>query len=240
MKAMLLAAGRGERMRPLTDSTPKPLLPAGGHRLIDYPLHALAAAGVDEVVVNLSWHGEMIRDYAGDGGRYGLTLRYSEEGPVPLETGGGIHRALGMLGEDPFLLVNGDVWTDLPLESLRLPAGSLADLVLVANPAHHPEGDFALAGQGRIVADGPRLTYSGIAILDPALFAGCAPGRFPLKPLLDRARDAGRLTGTPWTGHWLDIGTANRLAALDRDLCSGRLRHPALAAREARVGAPEG
>jgi MurNAc alpha-1-phosphate uridylyltransferase len=240
MKAMLLAAGRGERMRPLTDSLPKPLLSAGGHRLIDYPLHALARAGVDEVVINLSWHGGMIRDYVGDGRRYGLALQYSEEGPVPLETGGGIHRALGMLGADPFLLVNGDVWTDLPLASLRLSPGSLAELALVANPAHNPGGDFALNAQGRIVAQGPRLTYSGIAILDPALFAGCVPGRFTLKPLLDRALAAGRLTGVPWSGHWLDIGTPERLAVLDRDLCSGRLRHPALASAGARFAAPEG
>jgi len=240
MKAMLLAAGRGDRMRPLTDSTPKPLLAAGGHRLIDYPLHALARAGVGEVIINLSWHGEMIRAYAGDGGRYGLALHYSEEGPVPLETGGGIHRALAMLGGDAFLLVNGDVWTDLPLESLQLPSGSLAQLVLVANPAHHPDGDFALDADGRIVAGGPRFTYSGIAIIDPGLFAGCEPGRFPLKPLLDRARTAGRLTGTLWTGHWLDIGTPERLAALDRDLRSGRLRHPALAAAGARNDAAEG
>jgi MurNAc alpha-1-phosphate uridylyltransferase len=240
MKAMLLAAGRGERMRPLTDSVPKPLLVAGGHRLIDYPLHALARAGVGDVIINLSWHGEMIRAYAGDGHRYGLALRYSEEGPVPLETGGGIHRALGMLGTAAFLLVNGDVWTDLPLESLQRPPGSLAHLVLVDNPAHNPGGDFALDSSGRVVADGRRLTYSGIAILDPALFAGCQAGRFPLKPLLDRAMEAGLLTGTRWTGSWLDVGTPERLAALDRDLRSGRLRHPALAVAGARFDAGGG
>jgi MurNAc alpha-1-phosphate uridylyltransferase len=145
-----------------------------------------------------------------------------------------------MLGAAPFLLVNGDVWTDMPLDSLRLSPGSLAQLVLVANPAHNAGGDFALDAQGRIVAAGPRLTYSGIAILDPALFAGCVPGRFPLKPLFDRALAAGRLTGVPWNGHWLDIGTPERLAVLDRDLCSGRLRHPALAAAAARFAPPEG
>lgn len=239
MKAMLLAAGRGERMRPLTDSTPKPLLVAGGHRLIDYPLRALARAGIREVVINLSWHGEMIREHAGDGGRYGLALRYSEEGPVPLEAGGGIHRALELLGPDAFLLVNGDVWTDFPLEVLELPAGSLAHLVLVPNPEHHRSGDFALDARGRIVAEGERLTYSGIAILHPGLFRGCEPGKFPLKPLLDRALSAGRLTGTQFDGHWLDVGTPARLAALDRDLASGRLRHPALPADRARNAVPE-
>jgi MurNAc alpha-1-phosphate uridylyltransferase len=235
MKAMLLAAGRGERMRPLTDVTPKPLLAAGGHALIDYPLHALAQAGVDEVVINLAWHGEMIRAYTGDGRRYGLTLHYSEEGPVPLETGGGIFCALPKLGADAFLLVNGDVWTDLPLESLQMPSASLAHLVLVANPGHNPGGDFALDVHGRVVATGQRLTYSGIAVIHPGLFAGCQPGRFPLKPLLDAALAQGRLTGVRWDGNWLDIGTPERLAALDRDLQSGRLRHPALAPARTRA-----
>jgi MurNAc alpha-1-phosphate uridylyltransferase len=239
MIAMLLAAGRGERMRPLTDVTPKPLLVAGGHALLDYHLHALARAGVREVVINLSWRGEMIREHAGGGERYGLVLRYSEEGLVPFETGGGIHRALEMLGPGPFLLVNGDVWTDLPLGSLELPSGSLAHLVLVANPEHNRNGDFALDARGRIVSEGPRLTYSGIGVIDPGLFADCEPGRFPLKPLLDRAQAQGRLTGMQWRGSWLDIGTPGRLAALDRDLRSGRLQHPALAAAGARSSAVE-
>jgi MurNAc alpha-1-phosphate uridylyltransferase len=235
MKAMLLAAGRGERMRPLTDAMPKPLLAAGGHPLIDYPLHALARAGIREVVINLSWHGDQIRAYAGDGGRYGLALHYSEEGPVPLETGGGIFRALPGLGGDAFLLVNGDVWTDLPLESLQLPSGSLAHLVLVDNPRHHPGGDFALDERGRVVAAGQRLTYSGIAVIHPDLFANCRPGRFPLKPLLDTALAQGRLTGVRFGGCWLDVGTPERLAALDRDLRAGRLRHPALAVGQTRA-----
>jgi MurNAc alpha-1-phosphate uridylyltransferase len=239
MIAMLLAAGRGERMRPLTDVVPKPLLAAGGHPLLDYHLRALARAGIHEVVINLSWRGDMIREYAGGGERYGLVLRYSEEGEVPFETGGGIHRALHMLGAGPFLLVNGDVWTDLPLESLELPSGSLAHLVLVANPEHNRIGDFALDAGGRIVSEGPRLTYSGIAVIDPGLFADCEPGRFPLKPLLDRALAQARLTGMQWRGSWLDIGTPGRLAALDRDLRSGRLRHPALAAAGARINGGE-
>jgi MurNAc alpha-1-phosphate uridylyltransferase len=227
MKAMLLAAGRGERMRPLTDDTPKPLLQAGGLPLIDYPLRALALAGIREVVVNLSWQAAKLRAHLGDGSRFGLALQFSEEGPVPLETGGGIFHALDRLGPGPFVLVNGDVWTDFPLESLALPADALAHLVLVPNPAQHPAGDFWLQEDGRIGDSGERGTYSGVAVLAPALFAGCSPGRFPLKPLLDRAREAGRLSGEFWRGHWYDVGTPERLAALDGALRSGAVTHPA-------------
>jgi len=228
MRAIVLAAGRGERMRPLTDGVPKPLLEVGGRALIEYHLHALAAAGVRQVVVNLSWLGERIRAVLGDGSGYGLQISYSEEGPVPLETGGGIERALPLLGEGAFLVVNGDVWTDQSFAALEAPPDSLAHLLLVANPAHHPRGDFALGPDGRIGREGDRLTYAGIGLIDPALFAGCAPGRFPLKPLLDRALEAGRLTGQRLEGHWIDVGTPARLAELDARLRSGSLRHPSL------------
>lgn len=228
MKAMLLAAGRGERMRPLTDHTAKPLLAAGGRALIDYHLFALQHAGVRSVVVNLSWQAAKLRARLGDGARFGLELRFSEEGPVPLETGGGIHRALPWLGPGAFLVVNADVWTDFPLGSLALPAGSLAHLVLVPNPGHHPGGDFALGEDGRIADAGTKLTYSGIGIFDPEFFAGCQAGRFPLKPLLDRAREGGRLSGEPWTGRWFDVGTPERLAALDGALRAGEFFHPAV------------
>jgi MurNAc alpha-1-phosphate uridylyltransferase len=224
---MLLAAGRGERMRPLTDDVPKPLLQAGGVALIDFHLLALARAGIREVVVNLSWQAAKLRAHLGDGSRFGLALQVSEEGPVPLETGGGIFRALDLLGREPFVLANGDVWTDFPLESLSLPAEMLAHLVLVPNPAQHPAGDFWLQDGGRIGHSGERGTYSGVAVLSPALFEGCGPGRFPLKPLLDRAREAGRLSGEFWRGHWYDVGTPERLAALDRALRSGAMTHPA-------------
>ena len=234
MKAMVLAAGRGERMRPLTDGCPKPLLRAGGHALIEYHLHALAAAGVSEAVINLSWQGHLIREFLGDGRRFGLLLRYSEEGPVPLETGGGIHRALALLGPAPFLVLNADVWTDHPLGGLALPEASLAHLVLVPNPAQHPAGDFALGAGGRIVADGACLTYAGIGVFAPELFGGCRPGRFPLKPLLDRALAAGRLTGTAWHGCWFDVGTPLRLEQLDRQLRLGEIRHPVLGSQAAR------
>jgi len=230
MKAMLLAAGRGERMRPLTDDTPKPLLEAGGRALIDYHLYALRRAGVTAVVVNLSWHAGKLRTHLAAAARLGLELHFSDEGPVPLETGGGIHRALPWLGPDAFLVVNADVWSDFPLETLTLPAGSLAHLVLVPNPGHHPGGDFALRDDGIIGETGPRLTYSGMGVFHPALFEGCAAGRFPLKPLLDRARSAGRLSGQAWEGNWFDVGTPLRLEALDHALRAGELRHPAVPA----------
>ena len=218
MKAMLLAAGRGERMRPLTDRCPKPLLPVRGQPLIAWHLRALARSGVHEVVINLSWLGAMIREALGTGEAHGVHIHYSDEGEPPLETGGGIFRALPLLGAEPFLLVNGDVFTDVDLAGLRLPAGSLAHLVLVPNPPHNPRGDFDLQG-GRIgEAPADRLTYSGVGLLDPALLAGAAPGRFPLLPWLQKARSAGRLTGQRHDGYWLDVGTPERLHDLERHL----------------------
>jgi len=217
-RAIVLAAGRGERMRPLTDTTPKPLLQAGGRPLIEYHLHDLAAAGITEVVVNLAWLGAQLRAALGDGARFGLTIHYSDEGPEALETGGGIFRALRWLGPEPFLVVNGDIYSDYPLGRLRLEAGLLGKLVLVPNPEQHPRGDFHLAASGLITAGDPRHTYSGIGIYHPDLFAGCTDGRFPLKPLLDRAIEAGRLGGELHAGHWTDVGTPQRLAALDQYL----------------------
>jgi MurNAc alpha-1-phosphate uridylyltransferase len=228
MKAMILAAGRGERMRPFSDRVPKPLLEAGGHRLIEYHLAALARAGVRDVVVNLSWLGERIREALGKGDRHGLSITYSEEGPIPLGTGGGLHRALPMLDGNPFLVVNGDVWTDLPFEGLRCPDGSLGHLVLVSNPEHHPQGDFGLETGGRVSMAPARLTFAGVSVLHPALFEDCRPGSYPLKPLLDRALAAGRLSGQRHAGSWSDVGTPERLAALDADLRLGRIRHPVL------------
>jgi MurNAc alpha-1-phosphate uridylyltransferase len=217
MKAMILAAGRGERMRPLTDRLPKPLLEAGGHRLIEYHLASLQRHGIAEVVINLSWLGERIREALGDGGRHGLAIRYSDEGPVAFGTGGGLLAALPLLGAEPFLVINGDVWTDLPLAAVERPPESLAHLVLVPNPPHNPDGDLGLG-----------WTYSGVSVLDPRLFAGCEPGAFPLKPLLERAQAAGRLTSQRHAGAWTDVGTPERLAALDAELRLGKVRHPVL------------
>jgi MurNAc alpha-1-phosphate uridylyltransferase len=225
---MILAAGRGERMRPLTEKLPKPLLEVGGHRLIEYHLASLVDLSVRDVVVNLSWHGDRIREAFGDGSEHGVSIRYSEEGPEPLGTGGGLFAALPLLGDAPFLVVNGDVWTDFPLRSLKAPDASLAHLVLVDNPEHHPGGDFGLDGGGRATAGPSKLTFSGVSMLDPRLFDGCEPGIFALKPLLDAALAQGRLSGQRHGGAWRDVGTPARLAALDADLRLGRAKHPVL------------
>jgi len=222
MKVMLLAAGRGERMRPLTDACPKPLLPVAGKPLIQWHLERLAAAGFREVVINLSWLGEQIAAALGDGASHGVRIQYSREPWPALETGGGIHNALPLLGPNPFLLVNGDVHADVDLGRLRLAQGDVGQLVLVPNPEHNPRGDFWLDQAGRIVpqptAGASRMTYSGIAVLSPELFAGASPGRFPLLPLLQRALDAGRLGGQRHAGRWIDVGTPERLASLDAEL----------------------
>lgn len=214
MKAMILAAGRGERMRPLTDTTPKPLLQVGGQPLIEYHLQSLAHAGVREVVVNVSWLGQQLKDFLGDGSRWGLRLHISDEGPEALETGGGIFHALPLLGPGPFLVVNGDIWTDFPFGRLGLATGDLAHLVLVPNPEFHPQGDFGLQGD-RLVREAPtRHTFSGIAVYRPEFFAGCRPGKFPLLPLLLRAAEQKVLSGELYTGPWSDIGTPQRLERL--------------------------
>ena len=209
---MILAAGRGQRLRPLTDHVPKPLLQVGGETLLGRHLSALAGAGASLVVVNTAWHGAMIRRLIGSGRHFGVQVQYSDEGDTALETGGGIFRALPLLGEDPFMLVNGDVWTDLDPATLVAPdAGDLAMLVLVDNPPHHRDGDFGL-GRGRVQLTGEKLTYSGIAVLSPQLFAGCADGVFPLGPLLRDAIAAGRVRGVHYLGSWFDTGTPDGLA----------------------------
>lgn len=213
---MLLAAGRGERLRPITDSLPKPLVAVAGRPLIVYHLEALARAGITDVVINLSWLGEKIRAALGDGERHGVRITYSEEGPVPLETGGGIHRALPLLGPGPFLVVNSDVWTDMDFSRvLTLEEGAAARLQLAPNPPHHPRGDFGLEGDFVVQSEAHRFTYTGIGVYRPELFEGCAPGKFPLLPLLERAIAARRLRGEVYRGEWLDIGSPDRLAWLD-------------------------
>lgn len=216
MKAMILAAGRGERMRPLTDTVPKPLLEAGGHCLIEYHLRALALGGITEIVVNHAHLGAQIETRLGDGARYGVRIIYSPEGETGLETGGGILRALPLLGAAPFAVVNADIWTDYPYAHLPHAPEGAAHLVLVPNPAHHPAGDFVLA-DGRVGnAAVPRHTYSGIGVYRRDFFADCVPGAFPLAPLLRAAADRGTVSGELYTGSWMDIGTPERLAELDR------------------------
>jgi N-acetyl-alpha-D-muramate 1-phosphate uridylyltransferase len=214
LHAMLLAAGRGERMRPLTDTVPKPLLTVRGKPLIVWHLERLARLGVKQVVINLAWLGEQIRAALGDGERWRLQIHYSDEGAAALETGGGIFQALPWLGPQPFLVVNADVYSDLDFGVLRIAPEALAHLVLVANPMHHPHGDFALVN-GRVQQDGgARWTYSGIGLYRPELFAGCSAGKFPLLPLLRRAIASQRLHGQVFEGAWNDVGSVERLAAL--------------------------
>ena len=215
VKAMILAAGRGERLRPLTDHTPKPMLQVRGQPLIHRHLQALAGAGVREVVINLSWLGASIRDSVGSGDRFGLHVHYSQEPPGALEAGGGIFQALPLLGPEPFLVVNGDTYTDLDFAQLRIGADALAHLVLVPNPEHHPRGDFVLQDRQVREGDAPRLTYAGIGVYRPQLFSGCVAGRFPLLPLLRAAIAERRLTGERYDGRWVDVGSAERLAALN-------------------------
>jgi MurNAc alpha-1-phosphate uridylyltransferase len=219
VSAMILAAGRGERMRPLTDHTPKPLLVVGGRPLITWHVERLAAAGIHDIVINHAHLGEQIERALGDGSTWGVHIRYSAEGEgSALETGGGIHRALALLGDTPFLVVNGDVWCDADPTVLSLAEGDHANLLMVDNPLHHPRGDFHLH-EGRLDAvREPRLTYSGIGLYSPALFDGCTPGAFPLAPLLRRAMAQGRVGGVHHAGGWVDVGTPQRLAELDQML----------------------
>ncbi|MHB8742924.1 MAG: N-acetylmuramate alpha-1-phosphate uridylyltransferase MurU [Sulfuricaulis sp.] len=218
MKAMILAAGRGERMRPLSDTVPKPLLEAGGKPLIVHLIERLAHAGMRDIIINYSHLGEKILGYLGDGHHQGVRLTYSYEAGGGLETGGGIFKALTLIDTDPFVVVNGDIWTDFPFARLPSRLAGLAHLVLVNNPAQHPQGDFALQ-QGLVLSDGePRLTFSGIGVYARALFANCVPGKFPLAPLLRAAVARRQVSGELYSGRWRDIGTPERLQALDQEL----------------------
>ena len=230
-RALIFAAGLGERMRPLTDHTPKPLLRAGGKPLIAWHLEKLADAGVHYVVINTSHLAEQFPEALGDGSLWGLRIRYAYEGPIPLETGGGMLNALPLLGEAPFIAVNGDIHSDVDYAALPAEPQGLAHLVMVDNPTHHPDGDFMLDAQGRLYADGtPRLTFSGIGVyrrellqawrmaIGDASGADATPPRFKLAPLLRAAMTAGRVHGAHHRGRWTDVGTPARLADLDARL----------------------
>lgn len=226
---MILAAGRGERMRPLTDRLPKPLLSVAGVPMIDYVVRRLAGAGVKDLVVNLGYRGEQIREHLGQGSDFGLRIAYSDEGDPPLETGGGVFRALRLLGDAPFLLVNADVYADyefapLTARAAGFPQKDLAHLVLVPNPEHRADGDFGLEGDRSRNDGDPRLTFSGISILRPALFVNCEDGRFPLAPLLRQAAACDQLGGERFDGTWSDVGTPQRLAELESRLQQRGLR----------------
>lgn len=220
MRAMILAAGRGERLRPLTDELPKPLVELAGKPLIEYHLESLAGAGFREVVINQGHLGDLLPAALGDGRRWGVRIHWSDEQPAALETGGGIYKALPLLGGGPFLVVNGDVWTDYPFGRLRAVKCDQAHLVMVPNPPQHPVGDFALQG-ARIGEHGAdKYTFSGIAVYHPRLFAGCSPGKFSVVPLLRVAMRDHLVTGELYRGAWNDIGTLERLESLRRSLRS--------------------
>lgn len=236
MKALLFAAGRGERMRPLTDATPKPLLEAGGKRLIEWHLERLAAAGVREVVINIAHLAGQFPEVLGDGSRYGVRIEYSREGSVPLETGGGILHALPLLGEAPFLAINADTYTDFDFAQLPAAPRGLAELVLVDNPPQHPQGDFGVDAAGKLLprADAPEakrtLTFAGIGVYRPEILrdwrttvgdaAGTRenPPRFSITPLLRDAIARGEIAWRQHRGSWTDVGTPQRLAELDARL----------------------
>jgi len=222
VKAMILAAGRGERLRPLTERTPKPLVEAGGKALIDWHLEHLAAAGCREAVINASHLADQIVRHVGDGARYGMRIAWSREAE-PLETAGGIAQALPLLGEAAFLLVNADIYCEYDLSSLKdFSLGTnLAHIVLVPNPAHHPQGDFTLDAGAVGNGAAPRYTYAGVAVVSPALVAGVRAGeKAPLGPLLRQAAAGGRLSGELFHGRWTDVGTMARLTELRTLLAS--------------------
>ena len=232
MKAFILAAGRGERMRPLTDHTPKPLLPAGGKPLIVWHLERLRESGLRDVVINHAHLGEQIEAALGDGSRFGLSIAYSPEPPGALETAGGIANALELLGDEPFLVVNGDVWCDWDFRRAQALAERqpLAHLVFVDNPPQHAGGDFCLDGQTVRYANSgpaPTLTYAGTGVFSPSFFASVARGTvMKMRPLLDAAIAQGIVTGERHRGRWVDVGTPERLAELDRQLCSQSKAQP--------------
>ena len=222
MKVMILAAGRGERMRPLTDHTPKPLLRVGGKSLIAHLIERLTSAGFEDIVINHAHLGELIEADLGDGRSHGVRIQYSREAPAALETGGGIFNALPLLGPCPFLAVNADIWTDFPFQTLDRPLQGLAHLVLVDNPSHHTEGDFALRHGMASTQAQSKLTFSGIGVYRHELFSGCTAGKFSLVPLLRQAADRGQLSAEHYPGEWMDIGTPQRLAELDERLGSNQ------------------
>jgi MurNAc alpha-1-phosphate uridylyltransferase len=218
MKAMILAAGRGERMRPLTDHTPKPLLKVGGKPLIVWHLERLAAAGFKDVVINHAHLGEQIEAALGDGSQWGLRIQYSPE-KIALETAGGIANAMPLLGSAPFLVVNGDVYTDIDFGALRLVPPNVAHLVMVDNPPQHIAGDFTLSREKLSVDGAEKLTFSGVGVYEPSLFAGIVRGEAAkLAPLLKTAMAQGLVSGSYHQGAWHDIGTPERLQALDSQL----------------------
>ncbi len=219
MRAMILAAGKGERMRPLTLIKPKPLLEVCGTTLIEHHINNLKTAGFDDIIINISWLGQQIMQKLGNGAQYGVKIRYSAEGQEPLETGGGMLKALPLLGDTPFLVVNGDIKTDIDFKKLRIQPGSLAHLTLVDNPKHNITGDFSILKSGQLdfQHNEKKYTYSGVGIYHPKLLEKCQIGVFSIVPLLKKAMAKGLVTGELHQGKWDDIGTIERLTAINKD-----------------------
>ena len=215
MRAMILAAGRGERLRPLTDEIPKSLIEVRGESLLERHLENVRSAGIETVVINLGWLGDKIVERVGSGKRYGLEVLYSQEGDNILETGGGIQKALPMLGADPFLVVNADIYTDMPVPDMQLADDHLGHLVMVPTPDYREHGDFDI--EAGLVRNGDKAayTFSGVAIYRPEFFDGCEAGRFPLAPMLREAADRRALSGSLYRGIWADVGTPERLAQVN-------------------------
>lgn len=215
MKAMILAAGRGERLRPMTDSLPKSLVEVRGESLLERHLANICAAGIADVVINLGWLGEQIEARIGSGAHFGLNVQYSREDDDILETGGGIHHALPLLGRDPFLVVNADIYTDMPVPEVSLENDEIGHLVLVRTPEYRDHGDFDLVNGKIDNGVRPNFTFSGVAVYRPEFFAGCEAGRFSIVPMLREAADERRLAGSLYSGSWVDVGTPDRLRAID-------------------------
>ena len=217
MKAMILAAGRGERLRPLTDNIPKPLVPVAGRPIIEYTIDALERAGYKDLIINVAHLGDKIEMCLREANRFNVKISYSREGPVGLETGGGIFRALPLLGKDPFVVVNGDIFCEFAYQTLAGKPRGLAHIILVPNPDHNPCGDFSLTDGGAVYEGGNQsYTFSGIGIYRPELFEGCKGGKFPLAPILQQAMRRGEVSGEVYQGLWMDLGTLERLHALEK------------------------
>ncbi len=215
---MILAAGRGERMMPLTTNKPKPLIKVKGITLIEHSINALKKANITDIVINIAYLGEQIQSHLGDGSNFGVNIQYSHEPEGALETAGGIIKALPLLGNKPFVVINSDVLCDYDLSQLKLPIGSLAHLVLISNPEHNPKGDFSLINNHQIVTvDSNSYTFSGIGIYHPVFFKNhiAIQGKLPLYPLLKEALSSSQLSGEYYQGYWQDVGTPERLASAD-------------------------
>lgn len=225
MKVMILAAGRGERLRPLTDTTAKPLVKVGSRALIEYNLLRLKQAGIKDIVINLSYHAKQISRFLGNGVRYGVNIEYSSEGDKRLGTGGGIKRALPLLGEEPFWVVSADIWSEFDFSSVALKPGIDVHLVMVPNPEFHPEGDYGICSDGRLVKAEPKFNYSGMALMQPNIFSCCEADIFSFSPIINKAIAGKKATGSLYKGSWFNVGTMAEFNKLKKFIDTVGVRH---------------